>query len=189
MFGGDEESWKFTKASRNQKADLVRSFKPQSTLNTDLTFCPVRSRPDNLLDQITLYLSVYIPTVLGPVTTFIIGVVCLPFSSGCRSRGLSPCSLLLLPGLVTIHISNYYINLVLADTHENEFHYILVKYGLGFSFIILSPLLIIATQEEIRDGVKTTFHGRVLCKIETKPVKKKSYKQKSVDFAENIEEV
>ena len=168
MFGGDEESWKFTKGSRNQKADLVRSFKPQSTLNTDLTFCPVRSRPDNLLDQITLYLSVYIPTVLGPVTTFIIGVVCLPFSSGCRSRGLSPCSLLLLPGLVTIHISNYYINLVLADTHENEFHYILVKYGLGFSFIILSPLLIIATQEEIRDGVKKTFKSSVLFAVQNK---------------------
>ena len=136
------------------------------------------------MDRITLYLSIYIPTILGPFITFIIGVVCLPFSSGWRSRGISPCSVLLLPGLILLHLSNYYINLVFADTQQNEFHYILVKYGLGFSFIILSPLLIIATQEQIRIGVKNTFQGRVLCNINTNKVKKKS-----VDFAENIEEV
>ena len=148
---------------------MIKTFTPQtSSLNTDLTFCPVRSKPENLLDQITLYLSIYIPTILGPFTTFIIGLVCLPFSTRCRSRGISPCSLLLLPGLVLIHISNYYINLVFADTHKNEFHYILVKYGLGFSFIILSPLLIMATQEEIRVGVKKTFKASVLFAVQTK---------------------
>ena len=173
------------RGSHNQPPDLIKTFNPQpTTLNTDLTFCPVRSKPDNLLDRITLYLSIYIPTILGPFITFIIGVVCLPFSSGWRSRGISPCSVLLLPGLILLHLSNYYINLVFADTQQNEFHYILVKYGLGFSFIILSPLLIIATQEQIRIGVKNTFQGRVLCNINTNKVKKKS-----VDFAENIEEV
>ena len=169
MFGGEDESWKIRKGSHHQKADLIKTFNPQSTsLNTDLTFCPVRSKPENLLDQITLYLSIYIPTLLGPITTFIIGLLCLPFSSRCRSRGISPCSLLLLPGLVLIHISNYYINLVFADTHKNEFHYILVKYGLGFSFIILSPLLIMATQAEIRIGVKKTFKRSVLFSVEIK---------------------
>ena len=186
IFGGDDEPWKIRRGSHNQSPDLIKTFNPQSTtLNTDLTFCPVRSKPDNLLDKITVYLSIYIPTILGPFITFIIGLVCLPFSSGWRSRGISPCSLLLLPGLILIHLSNYYINLVLADTHQNEFHYILVKYGLGFSFIILSPILIIATQKEIRIGVKKTFNGKVLCNINnTNTVKKKS-----VDFAENIEEV
>ena len=152
--------------------------------SSDISFCPIISKSDNLLDKITLYLSVYIPTILGPLITFIIGVVCLPFSSGWRSRGISPCSLILLPGLILIHLSNYYINLVFADTQQNEFHYILVKYGLGFSFIILSPLLILCCNSEIRIGVKKTFHGRVLCNINTNKVKKKS-----VDFAENIEEV
>ena len=168
MFGGDDDHWKIRR--NNQKPDLIQTFNPQSTntLNTDLTFCPVRSKPENLLDKITLYLSIYIPTILGPIVTFIIGVVCLPFSSRCRSLGISPCSLLLLPGLILIHLSNYYINLVLADTQENEFHYILVKYGLGFSFIILSPLLIIATREEIRIGVKKTFKSSVLFAVQNK---------------------
>ena len=169
IFGGDDEHWKIMRGSHNQPPDLIKTFNPQpTTLNTDLTFCPVRSRPDNLLDKITLYLSIYIPTILGPFITFIIGVVCLPFSSGWRSRGISPCSVLLLPGLILIHLSNYYINLVFADTHQNEFHYILVKYGLGFSFIILSPLLIIATQEQIRIGVKKTFKSTVLFAVQNK---------------------
>ena len=147
----------------------TRNFKnPTETDKTDVSFCPIISSPDNLLDRITLYLSIYIPTILGPFTTFIIGLVCLPFSSRCRSGGISLCSLLLLPGLVLIHISNYYINLVFADTHKNEFHYILVKYGLGFSFIILSPLLIMATQEDIRAGVKRTFKSSVLFAVQTK---------------------
>ena len=137
-------------------------------VSSDVSFCPIISKADNLLDKITLYLSIYIPTILGPFITFIIGVVCLPFSSGWRSRGISPCSLLLLPGLILIHLSNYYINLVLADTHQNEFHYILVKYGLGFSFIILSPILIIATQKEIRIGVKKTFKSSVLFAVQNK---------------------
>ena len=155
-------------------------------VSSDISFCPIISEADNLLDKITVYLSIYIPTILGPFITFVIGVVCLPFSSGWRSRGISPCSLLLLPGLILIHLSNYYINLVLAHTHQNEFHYILVKYGLGFSFIILSPLLVIATQKDIRIGVKKTFHGRVLCNINNNTNR---MKKKSVDFAENIEEV
>ena len=137
-------------------------------VSSDISFCPIISEADNLLDKITVYLSIYIPTILGPFITFVIGVVCLPFSSGWRSRGISPCSLLLLPGLILIHLSNYYINLVLAHTHQNEFHYILVKYGLGFSFIILSPLLVIATQKDIRIGVKKTFKSSVLFAVQKK---------------------
>ena len=136
--------------------------------SSDISFCPIISKSDNLLDKITLYLSIYIPTILGPFITFIIGVVCLPFSSGLRSRGISPCSLILLPGLILIHLSNYYINLVFADTQQNEFHYILVKYGLGFSFIILSPLLILCCNSEIRIGVKKTFKSSVLFVVQNK---------------------
>ena len=68
-------------------------------------------------------------------------------------------------GLIFLHISNYYINLFLAETQEDDFHFILIKYGLGFSFIILSPLLIIATQEDIRTGVKKTFKSSTLCAV------------------------
>lgn len=140
---------------------------PEPRLNTDLTFCPVRSAPGDLLDKITIYLSIYIPTILGPILTFLLCIISLPFTSRCvpLSSSSSCCSSLLLPCLIILHLSNYYINLFLAETQDNDFYFILIKYGLGFSFIILSPLLIIITQEDIRHGVKKTFKSSVLCAL------------------------
>ena len=71
---------------------------------------------------------------------------------------------------------------------DDDFHFILIKYGFGFSFIILSPILIIATQKEIRLGVKKTFKGTVLCTVK-KTGDKKLDQRKSVDFAEKVIEV
>ena len=115
----------------------------------------------------------------------------LPFSNKCLSLSASCGSLMLLPGLIFLHISNYYINLFLANTQNNDFYYILIKYGLGFSFIIFSPLLIIGTQDEIWQAVKRTFKGNVLCYVPQKTAtnKKKFTRQKSVDFAEKVDEV
>ena len=95
---------------------------------------------------------------------------------------------MLIPCLTVLHLSNYYINLFLAERQDDDFHFILVKYGLGFSFIILCPLLTIATQEEIRIGVKKTFKGTVLCTIK-KTDQEKSALRKSVDFADKVIEV
>ena len=126
----------------------------------------LRSPPGDLFEKITVYLSIYIPTILGPVLTVILCIISLPFS--CKpsiSSSASCCSFLIIPILVLLHLSNYYINLFLSQTQENNFHFILIKYGLGFSFIILSPLLIIATQEDIRAGVKKTFKSSTLCAV------------------------
>ena len=142
---------------------------PSNLLTTDLSFCPVRAAPGDVLDEITIYLSIYIPTILGPLLTLVLCVLSLPFAQ-CRQTSSSCWSSFLLPCLIFIHISNYYINLFLADSQDNDFHFLLVKYGLGFSFIILSPLLIIATQDDIRIGVKKTFKSSVLCSVSA-PVK------------------
>ena len=135
-------------------------------LKSDLSFCTVRAAPGDTLDTVTIYLSLYMPTVLGPVLTLLLCLLSLPFSSSCLPASSSCCSSLLLPCLILLHISNYYINLFLADTQHTDFHFLLVKYGAGFSFIILSPLLIIAAENDIRLGVKKTFNGTKLCKIQ-----------------------
>ena len=138
-----------------------------SSLNlfkSDMNFCPIRATAGDILDSVTIYLSIYIPTILGPLLTLILCVVSLPFAQ-CRQTSSSCCSTFLLPCLIFLHISNYYISLFLADSQDNDFHFLLVKYGLGFSFIILSPLLIIATQDDIRFGVKKTFKSSVLCSV------------------------
>ena len=93
-----------------------------------------------------------------------------------------------MPCLIFLHISNYYISLFLSDFQDNDFHFLLVKYGLGFSFIILSPLLIIATQDDIRFGVKKTFKGTVMCKVKENRETKLSLR-KSVDSAEKVVQV
>ena len=166
------------------------SLAPPTGLQSDLSFCPVRSAPGDVLDRITIYLSIYIPTILGPLLTLLLCVVSLPFAQ-CRQSSSSPSSCwssALLPCLIFLHISNYYINLFLADSQESDFHFLLVKYGLGFSFIILSPLLIIATQDDIRVGVKKTFKGTVMCKIKENNDTKLSL-GKSVDSAEKVVQV
>ena len=149
-----------------------RSLPPRRTLEpdpsmaglqSDLSFCTVRAAPGDTLDTVTIYLSLYIPTVLGPVLTLLLCLLSLPFSSSCLPASSSCCSSLLLPCLILLHISNYYINLFLADTQHSDFHFLLVKYGAGFSFIILSPLLIIAAENDIRLGVKKTLKSSVLC--------------------------
>ena len=135
-------------------------------MSSDISFCVIRSPRET----ITIYLSIYIPTILGPLLTLLLCVVSLPFAK-CRQTSSSCWSPFLLPCLILLHISNYYINLFLADSQDNDFHFLLVKYGLGFSFVILSPLLIIATQDDIRVGVKKTFKSSVLCSVsvEDKP--------------------
>ena len=140
---------------------------PPSSMNllkSDMSFCPMRASPGDVLDSVTIYLSIYIPTILGPLLTLLLFVVSLPFAQ-CRHTSSSCWSSFLLPCLIFLHISNYYISLFLADSQDNDFHFLLVKYGLGFSFIILSPLLIIATQDDIRLGVKKTFKSSVLCSV------------------------
>ena len=146
-----------------------RTLEPDSSmagLKSDLSFCTVRAAPGDTLDTVTIYLSLYLPTVLGPVLTLLLCLLSLPFPSSCLPASSSCCSSLLLPCLILLHISNYYINLFLADTQHTDFHFLLVKYGAGFSFIILSPLLIIAAENDIRLGVKKTFNGSKLCKIQ-----------------------
>ena len=147
-------------------------------MSSDISFCVIRSP----LETITIYLSIYIPTILGPLLTLLLCVVSLPFAQ-CRQTSSSCWSSFLLPCLIFLHISNYYISLFLADSQENDFHFLLVKYGLGFSFIILSPLLIIATRDDIRLGVKKTFKGTIMCKVKENKETKLS-QRKSVDSAE-----
>ena len=47
-------------------------------VKSDMVFCPVRSQPGDALDNITMFLSVYIPTFLGPVITFLIFLITFP---------------------------------------------------------------------------------------------------------------
>jgi hypothetical protein len=158
MFGEAEPH--ISKATTN----VTESFSLQTRGNSDLVFCPVRSQPGDTLDNITMYLSIYIPTFLGPVISIFIFIISLPFSHICSDNKVSCCSCFLLPSLVIVHLATYYTHLLLSDRlHLEEFHFIVVKYGVGFSFIIIVPFLVIASRPDIRLGVRKTFKSSVLC--------------------------
>ena len=132
--------------------------------NSDMVYCPVRSQPDDTLDNITMYLSIYIPTFLGPVISIFIFIISLPFSRVCSERGVSCCSFFLLPSLVIVHLATYYTHLLLSERlHLEEFNFLVVKYGIGFSHILIVPFLVITTRPDIRLGVRKTFKSSVLC--------------------------
>ena len=132
--------------------------------NSDMVYCPVRSQPGDTLDNITMYLSIYIPTFFGPVISFSIFIISLPFSRVCSEPGSSFCSSLLIPSLVIVHLVTYYTHLLLSERlHLEEFNFHVVKYGIGFSHILIVPFLVITTRPDIRLGVRKTFKSSVLC--------------------------
>ena len=63
--------------------------------------------------------------------------------------------------------TRYATHLLLAErAHFSEFHYLVVKYGLGQSFIILVPFAVIACKSDLRKGMVTTFSSAVLCPVQ-----------------------
>ena len=136
----------------------------QPERNSDMVYCPVRSQPGDTLDNITMYLSIYISTFLGPVFSFFIFIISLPFSRVYSEPGFSFCSSLLIPSLVIVHLATYYTHLLLSERlHLEEFNFLVVKYGIGFSHILIVPFLVITTRPDIRLGVRKTFKSSVLC--------------------------
>ena len=47
-----------------------------------------------------------------------------------------------------------------------EFTYLVVKYGLGQSYILLTPALTLLCKGDIRRGMRTTFSSAVLCPVQ-----------------------
>ena len=141
--------------------NIITSSLPRR--NSDTVYCPVRSQPGDMLDNFTMYLSIYIPTFLGPVFSFCIFIISLPFSNICSEK-LEDCSFLLNPGLVIIHLGSYYTHLLLSESlHLDEFNFLVVKYCAGFSHIVLVPFLVICTRSDIRLGARKTFNSSILC--------------------------
>ena len=93
-------------------------------------------------------------------------VLTLPCTFAARTK-MNCGSCLLLPLLILLHLTTYATHLLLAEraAHLSEFNYLVIKYGLGQSFIIFVPFTMIACKSDLRDGVVTTFSSAVLCPV------------------------
>ena len=143
-------------------------------------YCPVRTPPGDSLDTATLWLSVILPTTLGPVLSFLLWLLTLPCTWRDRTRPQGCGSCLLLPLLIIVHLVTYATHLDLSERLQlEEYHYLVVKYviilmvslhhlpryGLGQGFIILIPFIIIACKSDLRQGMRKTFSSSVLCPL------------------------
>lgn len=140
------------------------------TMPIGQVYCPVRAQPGDTLDTATFWLSTVLPTALGPVLSLALFLVTLPCTWSRRDLRPSCPGCLLLPALILLHLASYVTHFLLAERLQlEEFHYLVVKYGLGQSFTILIPFAILGCCPELRRGVRTTFSSAVLCPPIVKP--------------------
>ncbi len=75
-------------------------------------------------------------------------------------------------GFTVAFLATYPVHLYVAEVHlpatEDDgggFAFLLVKYCLGFLFLVLVPVVVLATEPGIRAGVRTVFGSDVLCSL------------------------
>lgn len=61
--------------------------------------------------------------------------------------------------LLTYPMHMYVAEVYIAD----NFHFLMVKYCVGFLFVIFVPILTLVLETEIRDGIRSVFGSAVLC--------------------------
>ncbi len=75
----------------------------------------------------------------------------------------------ILLSLTLIFCLTYPVHLYVAEVHlvnevgEDSFRFLMAKYGAGFLFVVLVPMAVLATEAEIRRGVKSVFGSAVVC--------------------------
>ena len=141
----------------------IQSTSLKSGRNSDVVYCPIRTKPDDILNSVAVYFSIYLPTLLGPVITFMIFIVTFSFVRKCPAWKVSSSSNLLLPLLIIVHLTTYSTHLLISEILQlKEFSFLLVKYCAGFAHIILVPIIAIITKKDIREGVIYTFRGQLI---------------------------
>ena len=110
---------------------------------------------DDILDYISIVITLICPLLLGPAI-----LMCLtPFHLCTHTE--SPWdrpSPTFLVGIICSFVSTYILHLVVSEIFvEDSFMILLVKNTFGFLFLIIIPLLILATHDDIRKGVSRVF--------------------------------
>ena len=121
----------------------------------DLTYCHIRSSPSfGLLDYVTLFYSLFLPLSAGPAP-----VLLLCLLAPCSSRSSPPCSCLLLTaGLLLVYVATYSVHLLLATYLDlSTFMFLLVKYTLSFTFVLLVPIGALCCLPDIRQGIREVW--------------------------------
>jgi len=139
----------------------------------DLSYCTVKTGVNDLLDYISLAVALIIPLVLGPL---VVGVlqglfsifglfVCQPdhaIHEDQRNRKEGPGWPIII-GFTLVFLATYPLHMYVSEVYladdTRSFAFLLLKYCVGFLYLIFIPIVTLAFQEEIRNGVYTVFDG------------------------------
>ena len=110
---------------------------------------------DDILDYISIVITLICPLLLGPGI-----LLCLtPFHlcKNAESPWDRPAPTFLV-GIICSFVSTYILHMVVSEMFvEDSFMILVVKNTFGFLFLIIVPLLILATHDDIRKGVGRVF--------------------------------
>ena len=133
------------------------------TKKEELTVCSVKTGVNDFLDYFSLATTLIVPTILGPAL-----LICVSPLYLCRS----PCgptekpTLLFLLILVSSFLLTYSLHMIVSEIYiTDSFIFLIVKNIIGFLFLIIVPLHIIGSQEDIRRGLGPVFGSAVICPV------------------------
>lgn len=70
----------------------------------------------------------------------------------------------LIIGFTIVFVFTYSIHMYVAEVYVTDnFTFLLVKYCVGFLFVLFVPLVTLASEDDIRLGISAVFGSAVLC--------------------------
>ena len=138
------------------------------TRKEELTVCSVKTGVNDFLDYISLATTLIGPTILGPALMVFVSPLYLCRCP--RDPGEKP-TLLFLLGLVSSFLCTYTLHMIVSEIYiEDTFIFLIVKNIFGFLFLIIVPIHIIVSQEDIRRGIGPVFGSSVICPVSNQGV-------------------
>jgi len=129
-----------------------------SAREEELTSCRIRTGINDFLDYISLTVTFLIPTILGPVLLTLISPLII-----LKSRGEVPPPLLLV-GLTITFVFSYLLHMVISEALIfDRFTFLVTKNLVGFLFLVFVPVIVIANQTDIRNGLRPIFRSKIIC--------------------------
>ena len=133
------------------------------TRQEELTVCSVKTGVNDFLDYISLATALICPTVLGPALLLCVAPLYLCREVKGPTEKPSP---LFLFGLVLSYLSTYTLHMLVSEIYiTDSFTFLIVKNICGFLFLIIVPIHIIISQEDIRRGLGPVFGSSVICPV------------------------
>ncbi|TRY61503.1 hypothetical protein TCAL_05713 [Tigriopus californicus] len=169
--------------------DQLRTIAPSlgTPRGMDLTYCTVKTGVNDILDYIALVVALILPLIIGPGLVGVFQLIFAVFGRFfCQSSHLSQMDLGvannqnsffhkketpglfagwgIIIGFTLVFALTYTLHMYVADVYiHDHFVFLLVKYCLGFVFVILVPVITLCLEKEIRHGITSVFGSAVLC--------------------------